>query len=137
MNIPSNVIKCCAPVLGLGVPALLFACLLAPPIARSAPQLVPVRVASVNVDLIFEAPPPPRHEVIVERERPSRDHVWVPGYWIGRQRKHEWVPGHWERPPHGRTLWVEPRWEKRDRGYVFVEGFWAEPHHDDHDRDHH
>ena len=90
-------------------------------------------IASVDVDFVFEAPPPPRHEVIVERDRPSRDHVWIPGYWAGRHNKHEWVAGHWERPPQGRTLWVEPRWEKRDRGYVFVDGYWAEPHQDDHD----
>ena len=68
--------------------------------------------------------------MIIERDRPSRDHVWVAGYWGYRRGEREWVPGHWERPPQGRTVWVEPRWEKRGRGYAFIEGYWAEAHHD-------
>ena len=93
--------------------------------AKSAPP--PVLVAAVDINVVLEAiSPPPRHEVIVERDRPSRDHVWIKGYWANRRGHHEWIDGHWERPPHGRTVWIEPRWEKHDRGYVFIEGYWAE-----------
>ena len=96
---------------------------------RNGPVVVNERVAvqpSVNVRLNFiaQAPPPPRHEVVVERERPSRDHVWINGYWVWREGRHVWLAGHWERPPHPHAVWVEPRWEHHHEGYVFIEGSW-------------
>lgn len=97
----------------------------------------PVLVAEVDLNIILGEPPPPRHEVIIERDRPSRDHVWINGYWMNRHGQREWLAGHWERPPQGRTLWVEPRWEKRGRGYAFVEGYWAEGKHDSRHDDRH
>src|SRR6476659_7884421 len=33
------------------------------------------------VVVIREAPPERRHEVVVERDRPSPRHVWIAGYW--------------------------------------------------------
>ena len=112
--------------------ALLLGVSVAPAAHSALVVMAPALFASIDVNLVLEAPPPPRHEVIVERERPSRDHVWVAGYWANRHGQHEWIAGHWEIPPRGRTVWVEPRWEKRDRGYVFIEGYWAEPKHDHH-----
>jgi hypothetical protein len=111
-----------APLSGAPLPAL-----------RAAPRLV----AEVDLNIILTAPPPPRHEVIIERDRPSRDHVWIAGYWGNQRGQHVWVAGHWEKPPHGRMLWVEPRWERRGRGYVFIEGYWAEAHEDRDHHDHH
>lgn len=119
-----------------GLPVLIAAGVLAPLTSRGAFSVAPRLIAAVDVNIYLGAPPPPRHEVIVERERPSRNHVWVAGYWANHHGRHEWVAGHWELPPHGRTVWIAPRWEKRDRGYVFIDGYWAEPHHDHHD-DHH
>jgi hypothetical protein len=69
-----------------------------------------------------EAPPPPRHENM--SSRPSRRHVWIEGYWIGRGRRHEWVSGHWELPPRDHARWNAPRWEHRGSSYVFIEGNW-------------
>jgi hypothetical protein len=124
------------PATWLCLPALLIGVSVAPA-ARSASLMAPpALVAAIDLTFILEAPPPPRHEEMVERDRPSRDHVWVAGYWANRHGKHEWVAGHWEVPPRGRTVWVEPRWEKRDRGYVFIEGSWAAPHQDDHHERH-
>jgi hypothetical protein len=114
----------------LWVPLLLIGAA-APLLARGAPPAGrPVLIADIDLSIILEAPPPPRHEVIIERDRPSRDHVWINGYWMNNHGRREWLAGHWERPPQGRTLWVEPRWEKRGRGYAFVEGYWAEAKHD-------
>jgi hypothetical protein len=94
--------------------------------ARGAPPVAqPVFIADVDLSIVLEAPPSPRQEVIIERDRPSRDHVWVRGYWINRHGHHEWVAGHWEVPPRGRTVWIEPRWERRGRGYIFIEGYWT------------
>lgn len=69
-----------------------------------------------------EAPPAPREETMVAR--PSRDHIWIAGYWSWEHGRHQWVSGHWELPPRGRSTWVAPRWEHRGRNYVFVRGFW-------------
>jgi hypothetical protein len=94
------------------------------------------RSAGLDVNLILSAPPPPRHEVVVERSRPGPDYVWVNGYWGNNRGRQEWVAGRWARPPHARAVWVEPRWERRDRGYVFVNGYWGDrgDRRDDHDR---
>lgn len=78
----------------------------------------------VNLNFVAQPPPRPRHEVIVERERPSRDHVWIKGYWVWREGRHVWVNGRWDLPPRHGAVWVEPRWEHRSEGYVFIEGTW-------------
>jgi len=78
----------------------------------------------VRLNFVAVAPPPVRHEVIVERERPSREHVWIGGYWVWRNGRHEWIAGHWAKPPRPHAVWVEPRWERHREGYVFIEGFW-------------
>ena len=75
-----------------------------------------------GVELIVEAPPPPRHER--HEHRPGPDFVWIDGYWAWHGGHHEWVAGRWDRPPHGRREWVAPRWEHRGNGYVFIDGSW-------------
>lgn len=77
-----------------------------------------------TVVIVRDTPPPPRREVIVERDRPSKAHVWIAGHWRHDGRVYTWVPGHWDKPPHARAVWVEPRWEKRDTGFVFIAGVW-------------
>jgi hypothetical protein len=78
-------------------------------------------VRSAEISFGF-APPPLREERM--SSRPSRQHIWVEGYWIGNRGRHEWVAGHWEVPPRERSNWVAPRWEQRDRNYLFVQGYW-------------
>ena len=75
-----------------------------------------------GVELIVQAPPPPRHEH--RDHRPGDDFVWIDGYWAWRGNHHEWVAGRWERPPHGHREWIAPRWEHRGGSYVFIEGTW-------------
>jgi len=72
------------------------------------------------------APPPPRHEVMVERERPGPDYVWIGGYWDGAPGHYVWAAGHWDRPPHGHGHWVAPRWENHNGHYVQVKGEWRD-----------
>jgi hypothetical protein len=137
MKTPSANLLPPRPAVWLCLPVLLLSALvpsLAPGATRMAP---PARVADVDLSIVLGVPPPPRREVIIERDRPSRDHVWVAGYWANRRGQREWVAGRWERPPQGRTLWVEPRWEKRGHGYAFIEGYWAAPRRDDHHEDRH
>jgi len=80
--------------------------------------------AGIRLSFVAQPPPAPRREVIVVRDRPSPDHVWVNGYWVWRESRHVWVAGHWEHPPRPHAVWVEPRWEHRHEGYVFIAGTW-------------
>ena len=80
-----------------------------------------------DVVMVNEAPPPPYQEIVVERDRPGRDYIWVGGYWSWSHGHHVWVGGHWDRPPHPGAVWIEPRWERRGNSYAFVQGFWREP----------
>lgn len=118
-NIVKNRRKAWLLGLGLGVAGV------ATPQIAQASSHSGVLVAEVNLGVNVDvAPPPPRDEVIVERDRPSRDHVWVKGYWAWRDGHHVWVAGHWERPPRAHATWIEPRWERRGHGYVFIDGYW-------------
>ena len=94
------------------------------PTLTAAPILADIGIG-VHVDL--GAPPPPRHEVVVERDRPGPDYVWMGGYWDGAPGHYVWVNGHWDRPPHGHEhgVWVAPHYERdHDGHYVRVEGRW-------------
>lgn len=84
----------------------------------------PAHAADVSIGVNIGAPPPPRHEVYVERDRPGPDYVWVNGYWGGEPGHYAWTKGHWDRPPHRGARWVEPRWENRGGHYTFVRGYW-------------
>ena len=69
-------------------------------------------------------PPPRREEVIVERERPGPEFVWINGYYRWDGAVYAWVPGRWERPPRARAVWVTGRWYHERRGWYWVEGHW-------------
>lgn len=83
-------------------------------------------IGSANAQVVVRIgpPPPPRHEVLVER--PSAHHVWVAGYhrWDGRQ--YVWTPGTWVMPPQAYYhRWAPGHWRHAAGGYVWVEGHWA------------
>jgi hypothetical protein len=82
---------------------------------------------NVNVDA---GPPPPRQEVIVERDRPGPDFVWTAGFWDGSPGRYVWVAGHWQRPPHAHAMWFAPHWERDHDGHFHqVRGEWRDnPH---------
>jgi hypothetical protein len=84
---------------------------------------------SINLR-VDEAPPAPRHEEIVERNRPGPDFVWTGGYWDGSPGHYVWVGGHWDRPPHAHATWFAPHWEKdHDGHYHQVKGEWRDDPH--------
>ena len=65
-----------------------------------APAFAQVRV-QIGVPYVrfsAEAPPPMREEVIIAR--PSREHVWIRGYWDRDGDRWAWREGRWERPEH-------------------------------------
>ncbi len=68
------------------------------------------------------SPPPP---LIVEAPEPSpsRDAVWIPGFWAWTGTRFAWVAGNWSRPYPGRT-WVEGHWKRSGAGFAWVPGRW-------------
>lgn len=74
--------------------------------------------------VLRNGPPPLLREFVDERYRPSRDAVWLAGYWRHDGRAYVWIPGRWDVPPRGYRQWDGPRWEHRDNGYIFIEGRW-------------
>jgi hypothetical protein len=105
---------------GLG---LLSMAAFAVPAASASPLL-----AEVSINVVIDAPPPaPRHEVIVERDRPGPDYVWIDGYWDGTPGHYVWVAGRWDRPPHPHGRWMAPHWDKdRDGHYHMTRGEWRD-----------
>ncbi len=69
-------------------------------------------------------PPPPRHEVIIER--PDRDAVWIPGFheYDPGGRVYVWRPGRWDHPPRRGAIWVAPRYRRRHGEYIYSPGRW-------------
>jgi hypothetical protein len=63
--------------------------------------------------LVARAPPPP---LLVESPGtpPSRDAVWIPGFWAWTGQRFAWVAGTWSAPRPG-MRWIEGHW-KPDRG---------------------
>ena len=95
-------------------------------VALALPALAQIPVPplpDLHVRVVEAAPPPPRREVIVYRERPARNYVWVKGSYDWQGDGWVWAPGHWLAPPAQSVRWVSPR-------YVRVEdGWWYEPAH--------
>jgi hypothetical protein len=90
--------------------------------ALSASPLLADLSLNVRID---EAPPPARHEEIIERNRPGPDFVWTEGFWDGSPGHYAWVGGHWDRPPHPHARWFAPHWEKDHDGHFHqIKGEW-------------
>jgi hypothetical protein len=75
---------------------------------------------------IVDKPLQPAVAQEVQDERPSPQHVWVPGHWRWQEGAYVWVSAHWELPPVTNAAWVQPHWEAKGKGYVLVEGFWQD-----------
>lgn len=86
------------------------------------PVVVDHRPAEVIV--VREAPPPVRVEV--RPAPPSRNHVWISGYYSyhGPTKKFVWVSGRYDKSPREGSRWEPDRWEKVPGGHKHVPGRW-------------
>lgn len=82
---------------------------------------VPSPVGASSI-VVMQAPPVAQQEV--PTPRPSRDHVWVTGYWSWKASQYQWMAGHWEIPPRSGAVWVPPRWQPEGTSWRFFEGYW-------------
>lgn len=100
-------------------PAPTTATITTPSGTYSVPVPSPVGASSV---VVMQAPPQAQQEV--PSARPTRDHVWVSGYWSWRTSRYEWQAGHWEIPPRVGAVWTPPRWQPEGSSWRFYEGYW-------------
>lgn len=93
----------------------------APAPAIGTTVAVPSPVGGSSI-VVMQAPPAAQQEV--PTPRPSRDHVWVAGYWSWKSDHYQWLAGHWEIPPRVGAVWVPPRWQPEGTSWRFYEGYW-------------
>ena len=74
----------------------------------------------VNAEIITEAPPAARMEVV--GVAPSPNHLWINGHWAWRGRW-VWEPGFWEVRRPG-AVWIEGHWVRHRHGWVWIGGHW-------------
>lgn len=75
-------------------------------------------------EVYYTQPAPiPRAEVVIG-VAPSRNHVWVPGYWTRHRDNWYWMQGRWAPRPSPRSTWVPGQWDHRGNRYVRTRGHW-------------
>lgn len=88
------------------------------------PVVVYEREPVVIERVVVVPEPPPRVRVEVRTVRPSRDHIWVDGYWNWHEHSYVWIGGRWGIPPQRGRVWVAPRYERAERGGHYTSGHW-------------
>jgi len=84
---------------------------------------VGVDFGPVRIRIAPEAPPPPRMER--RAARPSRDHVWIKGYWDRQDDRWAWAPGRWEVPTQSGSRWISPQYRPEGGAYRYEPGHWS------------
>ncbi|RPI59128.1 MAG: hypothetical protein EHM48_09355 [Planctomycetaceae bacterium] len=89
-------------------------------------DVVIVEERPTRVIIVKEAPPPMRREV--RPSPPSRDYVWIQGYYNydDRARHYVWVNGHYVKPPRPSAKWEPDRWEKSGKDHKYQPGHWRD-----------
>ncbi len=105
---------------GLVLPAALAVFSCAPAFAQIR---IGVDLGAVRIRIAPEAPPPPRMEV--RMARPSRNHMWIQGYWDRQDDRWAWAPGRWERPEQRGASWVRPQYRPEGGAYRYEPGHWS------------
>jgi YXWGXW repeat-containing protein len=85
-------------------------------IAASSLGATVATAADVYVQI---GPPPPRHEVVVEK----RGYAWTPGYWNWNGHHYVWVKGRNVRVHHGEH-WVPDHWVEDNGRWHREHGRW-------------
>ena len=74
----------------------------------------------VGVGLEIGAPPPPPRVAFVRPAAPSRDHVWISGFYEPVGSQYRWREGYWAPRPYPHAVWVAPRYH----GHRYYAGYW-------------
>jgi hypothetical protein len=73
-------------------------------------------------DLVMQAPPPPRYEVV--GLAPFVGAIWLAGFWAWTSGRWVWRPGYWGRPRAG-YRWMPHAWIRVGPGWRLRPGRWA------------
>jgi len=96
-----------------------FAALAAMPAAAQ----VRADVGPLHIRIATDAPPRARYER--RAVRPSRDSVWIRGYWDRQDDRWAWVDGRWERPSDRRHRWINARYQREGRAWRYEPAHWS------------
>ena len=102
------------------LPAVLAAMSCVPAFAQIR---VGVDLGAVKIRIAPDAPPPLRHET--RSFRPSRNHVWIAGYWDRQGDRWDWAPGRWEEPSQRGSRWVKPQYRREGGAYRYEPAHWS------------
>lgn len=72
-------------------------------------------------EVVGEAPPPPRVEIVGVAPYPGW--LWIGGYWGWGGARYVWTPGRWEAPRPG-YRWQPHQWQPDGRGWRERPGRW-------------
>jgi len=89
----------------------------------TAPGMPAPAVITSEIIMVKDAVPPPRGDE-TPPDSPSKEYIWVPGYWKYEGGEYVWEAANWVKPPPSMTTWVPPTAEKRGDGYAFTPGHW-------------
>ncbi len=119
MRVPCGMMLrfCRRVVLGSGVAVLVFSAAggLAAQGIGNAPTVAPAPMVDQPLAPVANDTPD---------ERPSDQHVWVPGHWRWSEGAYVWESGRWTVPPAAGAIWQGPEWQRQTNGYVLKEGNW-------------
>jgi len=79
-------------------------------------------VAPVDEYGVYQAPPPPRYEVVGIAQAPG--YFWIGGGWYWERGGYYWHPGRWEARRPG-YVWAPQGWHRQGNRWVMHEGHWA------------
>lgn len=96
-----------------------FAALMALPAAGQ----IRADLGSLHIRIASEAPPRARYER--RTRRPSRDAVWIRGYWDRQEDQWVWSSGRWDRPSRRGVHWVRARYVRVDRHWRYEPAHWS------------
>lgn len=78
----------------------------------AAPAAAQLRadIGPLHIRIATDAPPRGRYER--RPARPSRQSIWVGGYWDRQQDRWSWIDGRWDQPRSPRSRWIQARYSR-------------------------
>ena len=83
----------------------------------------PPPLPGLEIRIGRQAPPRVRYER--RMARPSRDAVWIRGFWDWQGDNWVWIPGRWTVPEERHARWIGPRYRREYGGYRYEPGHWS------------
>jgi len=89
----------------------------------TVPETYPTPTGRV---IVYETPPPPRHEAVRSPRDMGNNQTWIAGYWSFADSHWVWVPGHVDVKPTPTSVWVAGHWDRNPdgEGWIWTPGHW-------------